>query len=84
MNNNQQYIIVNTSQISAINFEQVLENSPETLRYSVDKSLTFLNWYGSMPSSITNIPSQYKQGPFTSEEIIAILSTATWSAYLTG
>ena len=88
MYNQREYMIVDASQVSAVNFEQVLETSPETLRYSVDKSLTFFKWdsnaTGDIPSSITNIPDQYKQGPYTHEEILEILATSTWSQPMTG
>jgi hypothetical protein len=87
MYNNREYMIVDASQVSAVNFEQVLETSPETLRYSVDRSLTFFKWdntSNSIPSSIADIPDQYKQGPYTHEEMIEILATPTWSQPMTG
>lgn len=88
MYNNREYMIVDASQVSAVNFEQVLETSPETLRYSVDRSLTFFKWdiaiNSDIPSSIADIPEQYKQGPYTHEEMIEILATPTWSQPMTG
>jgi hypothetical protein len=77
-------MIIDSSQVNAINFEQVLETSAETLRYSVDKALTFVKWDNTVsngiPSSIASIPGQYKQGPYTYEEMLDILATSTWSA----
>ena len=88
MYNNREFMIIDSSQVSAINFEQVLETSIETLRYSVDKTLTFVKWDNvitpnGIPSSIADIPEQYKQGPYTYEEILNILATPTWSAPIT-
>ena len=87
MYNNREFMIIDASQVNAINFEQVLETSAETLRYSVDQSLFLVKWdntANSIPSSIANIPSQYKQGPYTYEEILDILATSTWTAPITG
>ena len=30
------YVIINQSEVSSVNFDQVVETSPETLRYSID------------------------------------------------
>lgn len=88
MYNNLEYIIVDAFQVSAVDFRQVFETSPETLRYSVDKTLTFFKWdtstFSEMPSSINAIPKQYRQGPYTHEEILNILSTSAWSEPITG
>lgn len=88
MYSNREYMIVDASQVSAVNFEQVLETSPETLRYSVDKTLTFFKWdvnvINGIPSSIADIPDQYKQGPYTYEEILEILATSVWTTPMTG
>ena len=88
MYNNREFMIIDASQVNVVNFEQVLETSADTLRYSVDRSLTFVKWDNAItngiPSSIANIPDQYKQGPYTYEEMIDILNTSTWSASITG
>lgn len=88
MYGNREYMIVNTSQVNVVDFKQVLETSLETLRYSVDKTLTFFKWdtstFSEIPSSINAIPEQYRQGPYTHEEILNILSTSAWSEPITG
>ena len=38
------YIIFNVSEIDQIDFNQVLETSAETLRKSVDETLTFVKY----------------------------------------
>ena len=86
MYNNRQFMIVNSTQVSAVDFNQVLETAPETLRYSVDRSLTFFKWdddANEIPSSIVNIPDNYKQGPYNYKEMYEILATPTWSRSMT-
>ena len=72
------YIIFNTSEVSSINFSEVLETSSETLRLSVNESKTFVKYDGeTMPSSISSLTS--KQGPYTHSEILTILSGSEWT-----
>ena len=87
MYNNRQFMIVDSTQISAVDFNQVLETAPETLRYSVDKSLTFFKWdddANEIPSSIVNIPDIYKQGPYNYKEMYEILAAPAWTQPVTG
>lgn len=100
------YIIFNVSEIDKIDFNQVLETSPETLRRSVDGTKTFIKWDtrflqvnhgapaddpaaadGSTQTVVAppGFPSFYddlttKEGPYTHEEILTILSTSEWTA----
>jgi len=39
-----QYMIFSTTEIDTIEFNQVCETSPETLRKSLDESKTFVKW----------------------------------------
>jgi hypothetical protein len=78
MYENRNYIIFSTEELDKIDFSQVLETSAETVRRSVDRSKTFVKWNGDEPSCIALLNS--KQGPFTHEEMITILSSNEWSA----
>ena len=72
-----QYMIFNVSELPLIDFTQVLENSIDTVRLSVDGSKTFVKWEGSIPSSVNLLTT--KEGPYTYQEIYTILSTPEWS-----
>jgi len=74
---NRQFIIFNVSELTSINFEEVLETSIETVRKSVDGTKTFVKWNGEIPQSVQSL--QTKEGPYTYEEILDILSTPEWS-----
>jgi hypothetical protein len=75
--NNRKYVIFNCSEISSINFNEVLETSANTLRKSVNKTKTFVKYEGEMPECIQNL--QTKTAELTHEEIINILSTSEWT-----
>ena len=47
---NRKYVIFDTAEVSSINFSEVIEKSPETLRYSIDNSQTILKFTGDTPS----------------------------------
>jgi hypothetical protein len=71
------YLIFNMSQIDIINFSSVLETSAETVRKSIDETLTFVKWEGSTPSFVSSLSTT--QGPYTHTEILSVLSTETWT-----
>ncbi len=79
MYENRQFMILNVSELSLINFNEVLETSDQTVRKSVDQSKTFVKWEGpNIPSSVDNLTT--KEGPYTYDEIINILSTSEWNS----
>jgi len=77
--NQREFMIFNTSELSQIDFTQVFETSIETVRKSVDETKTFVKWDGQIiPSSVESLTT--KEGPYTYDEILTILSTAEWSS----
>ena len=76
--NSRNFMIFKVSEMSNINFEEVLETSEETLRKSVDGTKTFVKWDGEeIPLSVQSL--QTKDGPYNYEEMLTILSTETWT-----
>ena len=72
------YVIFATSEIDTIDFTQVFETSAETLRKSVDETKTFVKYEGeTMPTSVLSLTT--KEGPYSYEEILAILATEEWT-----
>mgnify|MGYP001004826099 FL=1 len=74
---NRKYLIFNMSEIDIINFSSVLETSVDTIRKSIDETLTFVKWEGSTPSFVSSLSTS--QGPYTHTEILSVLSTETWA-----
>lgn len=70
------YMIVLVSEVDQVDFSQVFETSPDTLRISVDGLKTFFKWEGETPSSIEALT--YKEGEFTHTEILNILNSPEW------
>jgi len=72
-----EFMIFNVSELPQINFTQVLETSAETVRKSVDGTKTFVKWDGAMPQCVIDLTTS--EGPYTYEEILAILATPEWT-----
>ena len=71
-------MIFNVSELPLIDFTQVCETSEDTVRRSVDGTLTFVKWDGATPSSVEALTT--KQGPYTYDEILVILSGPEWTS----
>jgi hypothetical protein len=71
------YITFNVSEIDSIDFNQVLETSIETLRYSVDKTQTLVKWDGEIPSCVLVLTT--KSAYMSYDEIVALLNTPIWT-----
>jgi hypothetical protein len=67
------YVIINSSDVSSVDFSQVAETSADTLRYSLDGTKTFVKFDGDTPSFLIGEP-QHDQ-----EEMLSILSGADWT-----
>ena len=74
---NRKFMIFNVSELGDINFDEVLETSSETVRKSVNETKTFIKWDGAMPDCVLNLTT--KEGPYTYEQILTILSTPEWT-----
>tara|TARA_B110000902_G_C13983935_1_gene466045 strand:+ start:86 stop:328 length:243 start_codon:yes stop_codon:yes gene_type:complete len=62
------YVIINSSDVSSVDFSQVQETSTNTLRWNIDETKTFVKFKGDTPSFL-NGKQQY-----TYEEILTILN----------
>jgi hypothetical protein len=71
-------MIFSVTELPNINFTQVHETSIDTVRKSFDETKTFVKWDGDIiPSSVEALTT--KEGPYTYEEILIILSTEEWT-----
>jgi hypothetical protein len=75
---NRKFMIFNVSELELIDFTQVCETSIDTVRKSIDGTKTFVKWDSiEIPSSVETLTT--KDGPYTYEEILIILSTPEWT-----
>ena len=77
MYENREFMIFNVSELPNIDFTQVHETSADTVRKSVDGTKTFVKWDGAPPPSVDALTT--KEGPYTYDEILAILATPEWT-----
>jgi hypothetical protein len=68
------YVIIDSSEVSSVDFDQVLETSAETLRFSLNGTKTFVKYEGDQPSFLSG-----KQ-EYNNSEILAILATDEWTS----
>ena len=70
---NRKYVIIESSEVSSVNFAEVIETSADTLRYSVDETQTFVKFEGDTPSFLDG-KTQYNHS-----EILNILNGSEWT-----
>lgn len=71
------YIIINVSELPLVHFDDVLETSTNTLRYSLDGTKTIIKWQDDTPNFVQNLTNI--EGPYTIEEILPILAGTDWT-----
>ena len=67
------YVILNRDEVETINFDEVMEISSDTLRFSVDGDKTFVKFEGDTPDFLEG------KTTYTHSEILAILQTEEWT-----
>lgn len=67
------YVILEDSEVSGVDFSQVIEQSTDGLKYSVDGSKTIVKYEGEQPSFLSG------KTEYTHSEILSILATDEWT-----
>lgn len=67
------YVIINSSEVSSVDFNEVKEESADTLCYSVDGTKALLKFEGDAPDFLVG-KTQY-----TREEILNTLEGSDWT-----
>ena len=70
------YLIVPFTEISKVDFSQILQESADTVRKSIDETKFIIKWEGEIPDFIDDLVGT--EGPYTNEEIIEIIQTVEW------
>ena len=70
------YVILNSTEVSSINFSQIQETSIDTLRWNIDQTKTFVKFEGDTPSFLTG-KTQY-----TNDQMLAILDDVNGEWYI--
>jgi len=67
------YCIINSDEVNSVDFNQVLQTSASTLRYSVDGTKTFVKYEDGQPSFLSG------KTEYTHAEILEVLATDEWT-----
>ena len=68
-----QYVIINASDVSSVNFDDVLETSEDTLRYNVAGDETFVKYEGPKPRCL------YGKDTLSHSAMLTVLSGEAWT-----
>ena len=67
------YVIIDASEVSSVNFDQVLETSADTLRYNLAGDKTFVKYEGDTPSFLEGKTAN------SHSEMLDILAGEEWT-----
>lgn len=68
------YVIIEASEVSSVDFDQILQSDADKLRYSLDGTKTIVKYKGVQPSFLSG------KTEYTHSEILSILSGPEWSS----
>lgn len=68
------YVIIDASEVSSVDFNQVLETSADTLRYNLAGSQTFVKFDGDTPSFLEG------KTAYDRSEMLTLLANEEWSS----
>ena len=69
-----QYVIINASDVSTVNFDDVLETSADTLRYNVAGDETFVKYEGPKPRCL------YGKDTLSHSAMLTVLAGEAWTS----
>lgn len=67
------YCIIDSSEVSSIDFDEVLQTSVNSLKYSLDGSKVVVKYEGTQPSFLEG------KTEYSHSEILTILATNEWT-----
>ena len=68
------YVIIDASEVSSVDFSQVLQADADKLSYSLDGTQTFVKYEGEQPSFLSG------KTEYTHSEMLTILATDEWTS----
>lgn len=68
------YVIIDASEVSSVDFNQVLETSADTLRYNIAGTQTFVKFEGDTPSFLAG------KTTYDRSEMLTLLAGTEWTA----
>lgn len=76
--NDRSYLIISSEEIPLVDFNLIVDDSPDSLVISIDTTKSIIKWtYNNTPNFLDNLTT--KEGPYTHLDILRIISTPFWS-----
>jgi hypothetical protein len=79
---NRRYVIIPTSELENVDFNEVMQTSAESTRRSLDGTLALLKYEGEQPASVAAIDGKSEE--YTYETIFQIIETPAWEEEIVG
>ncbi len=82
--NTNTYVIVDISELNNVDYSQVLQTSPDTVRKNINQSKFILKFDGNIPQTIQDLDNDNKlfsysnDKYFTHPQILTIISDVEW------
>jgi len=77
--NNLHYCIISSSDVDLVHFNEIKETSPESMRYSLDGTKTFVKYEGEQPEFIFHIAGDLVGlTEYTHAEFMEVLKGPEW------
>jgi hypothetical protein len=74
------FVILSADEADCVDFADVLQSSPSSMRYSVDRSKTFVKYKGEQPDFIFEITNDLiGKREYSHGEFLEILGTKEWT-----
>ena len=74
------FVILSADEVDCVDFADVLQSSPSSMRYSMDRSKTFVKYKGEQPDFIFEITNDLiGKKEHTHQEFLEILNTKEWT-----
>lgn len=74
------FVILNEDEVDYIDFTEVLQTGPFSLRYSIDRSKTFVKYKGDQPEFIFEITDDLVgKKEYSHKEFLEIIGTKEWT-----
>ena len=74
------FVILDADEIDYIDFTEVLQTSPSSMRYSMDRSKTFVKYRGDQPDFIFEITDDLiGKEEYSHQEFLEIINGSEWT-----
>jgi hypothetical protein len=74
------FVILSADEVDCVDFADVLQSSPTSMRYSIDRSKTFVKYKGDQPDFIFEITNDLVgRKEYSHREFLEIIGTEEWT-----